>query len=334
MDTISVIVPVYNLENYIEKTVESILAETYPKLEVILVDDGSKDKSPEILDRLARKDERVRVIHKKNGGVTSARLCGIKAASGEWIGFVDGDDFIEPEMYAVLMENAQKYGADISHCGYQMVYPSRIDRYYGTGRLLEQDHFSGVRDILSGAFVEPCLCDKLFRRSLFKDILENDRMDLSIKNTEDLLMSFYLFRGAQKSVFLDECFYHYILRKGSAATSKLNEHKLKDPLKVLKLLRDEVQSEPELLRIVEGRITANLIGQATMSKGTQEDLVAPVRKEAQKELRGRLSRILKSGAGKKQKLFALWVSVWPASYSFVHRVYAKTTGLDKKYEVR
>ena len=98
-ENISVIVPVYNLESYIERCVHSILAQTHRDLEIILVDDGSTDSSPRILDALAQKDERIHVIHKQNGGVTSARLAGAASATGEWIGFVDGDDDCAPDRF-------------------------------------------------------------------------------------------------------------------------------------------------------------------------------------------------------------------------------------------
>ena len=170
---ISVIVPVYNIENYIEKTVESIRNQTYKNLEIILVDDGSSDNSGRILDEIAAKDSRIKVIHQENGGVTSARISGIKMATGEWIGFVDGDDFIEPDMYDVLLKNAIKHQADISHCGYQMVFQNRTDYYYNKGRIILQDKETGLKDLIEGKYVEPCLCNKLFRKSLFQNLKIN-----------------------------------------------------------------------------------------------------------------------------------------------------------------
>ena len=111
---ISVVVPAYNIAPYVEKSIASIIAQTYRNMEIIIVDDGSRDETGRILDDLAEKDSRIRVIHKENGGVTSARLRGIAEATGEWIGFVDGDDYIEPQMYERLLNNAFKYGAQIT----------------------------------------------------------------------------------------------------------------------------------------------------------------------------------------------------------------------------
>ena len=121
--------------NYIGRCLDSILAQTHKRIEIIIVDDGSTDGTGIIIDQYASIDQRIIPIHKENGGVTSARIDGIKKASGEYLGFVDGDDYIEPEMFEKLLDNAIKYDADISHCGYQMVFPGRVEYYYNTGRI-------------------------------------------------------------------------------------------------------------------------------------------------------------------------------------------------------
>ena len=260
---ISVIVPVYKVEAYLDKCVQSIVDQTYENLEIVVVNDGSRDNTADVIDSYAARDSRIKAIHKENGGVTSARLRGVAEATGTYIGFVDGDDFIEPQMYARLLENLQANGADISHCGYQMVFPSRVDYYYNTGRLVLQDGAQGCTDLLDGRFVEPALVNKLFRRELFSGLAE--WMDKSIRINEDLLMNFYLFRQADMAVFEDFCPYHYILRKGSAAVSKLNEHKLADPIKVQHIMEKETQNEQEWNHIIQGRLAYMLIGNATLA---------------------------------------------------------------------
>ena len=146
-DKISIIIPAFNIQDYLGNTLDSVLAQSYDNLEIIVVNDGSKDNTGSILDDYAQKDSRIKAIYQENSGVTSARLCGIQAASGAYIGFVDGDDFIEPQMYMRLMENAKRFDADISHCGYQMVFPAgRIDYYYNTGRIVKQEVKQGCTD--------------------------------------------------------------------------------------------------------------------------------------------------------------------------------------------
>lgn len=331
---ISVIVPAYNIEKYIENSIESIVKQTYSDIEIIVVDDGSIDKTPMILDELAKKYVSIKAIHKENGGVTSARLQGVTEASGDWIGFADGDDYIEPDMYERLMNNALKHDADISHCGYQMVFPSgRIDYYYNTGKIVLQDKLDGLKDLLSGEFVEPGLGNKLYRKTMFEPLVKNNVMDMSIKNNEDLLMNYYLFSQANNSIYEDFCPYHYVLRKGSAATSRLNEHKLKDPLKVLDVIQESI-GDTQLKAVMENRYVRQLITVSILPLRTQKELVAPYRKEIRKRLRKRLTKVLSSkDINSKLKGMALWVSLCPMSYYLVHRIYEKLTGLDKKYSL-
>lgn len=332
-DLISVIIPAYNIENYLGKTLDSVLAQTYDHLEILVVNDGSKDGTAAVMEEYARKDSRIRAIHKENGGVTSARLRGVAEATGQWIGFVDGDDFVEPDMYARLMKNARDHDAAISHCGYKMMFPNgRIDYYYNTGRLVPQPEGQGCTDLLDGGFVEPGLVNKLYRRELFEGLAE--RMDCTIRTNEDLLMNYYLFRQAETTVFEDVCPYHYVLRRGSAATSGLNAYKLKDPLKVQHILLEETRDHPKQNAIVERRLMYQLVASATIPIGGQKALIKPFRREARKELRRRLGPALKGSAcGSKLKMMVLWAGIWPGSYCAVHKIYGRISGVDRKFAV-
>lgn len=241
-DRISVIVPVYNVATDLPRCLDSILAQTCSDIEIVAVDDGSPDHSGEILDCYASKHPNIRVIHKENGGVTSARLRGIQVATGEWIGFIDGDDEIEPDMYARLLKNAVEYDADISHCGYQMVFSDgRVNYFHNSGIIREQDSHTAIRDLLEGTLVEPGLWNKLYRRELFQGL--SRRMDPTIRINEDLLMNYYLFSASEKAVFEDWCPYHYIVREGSASRAKMNEHKIYDPIKVKKIILEDCGTE-------------------------------------------------------------------------------------------
>lgn len=332
---VSIIVPAYNLENHIGCCIESILNQTYKKLQVIIVDDGSMDKTTSIINEYAKKDKRIVPIYKENGGVSSARMAGIVVASGDYIGFVDGDDCVEPEMFECLLNNAVRYQADISHCGYKRVFPDgHVDYYYNTGRIIKQNQKTGLKDLLSGVFVEPGLWNKLYKKELLHNLVYSNVMDTKIKINEDLLMNYYLFQQAKNSIYQDICPYCYILRKNSASTSKLNEHKLKDPIKVLRILYEENYNNPELRNIVENRLIHNLINVAVMPLRNQKELIFSYRKTIRTELRGRVPKILVSnGYGARLKAQALWAAVWPMSYYLVHFVYSRLKGLDKKYDV-
>ncbi|MBO7334370.1 MAG: glycosyltransferase, partial [Lachnospiraceae bacterium] len=118
MELISVIVPVFEVEKYLKECIESILNQTYTNLEIILVDDGSPDKCGEICEEYAKTDNRIIVIHHENKGLSSARNRGLDIATGDYIGFVDSDDKIAPDMFEILLNNLKQYDADISICGF------------------------------------------------------------------------------------------------------------------------------------------------------------------------------------------------------------------------
>ncbi len=241
---ISIIVPVYNIVPYLERCVRSIQNQSYSNLEIILVDNGSTDGSYELVDSLAAEDCRIVPIHEESQGVTHARLTGVSCANGEWIGFVDGDDLIEPDMFERLLKNAEQYNSQISHCGYQMVFDDgRLNYLYNTGCIVQQDTLTGLKDLLDGSYIEPGLWNKLFHKTLFHSLLQGDTMDLSIKNNEDLLMNFILFSNAEKSFYEDFCPYHYVVRQSSASRRELNANKIYDPIKVKKCIVELAPTE-------------------------------------------------------------------------------------------
>ena len=254
-DRISVVVPAYNLAQWLPRCLDSILNQTHGNLEVIVVDDGSRDDTHRVALEYARKDSRVKAISKENGGVTSARLRGVQEATGKWIGFVDGDDVLEPDMYARLLWNAHAHDADISHCGYQRNFSSgSVEYHYNSGQIRIQDRITGLRDLLEERLIEPGLCSKLYKAELLQGLEE--KMDLTIKNNEDMLMNYYLFSEASKSVYEDICPYHYMIREDSASHRKLSEHRIYDPVrvreKILELAQPELKADAQqaLLRVL------------------------------------------------------------------------------------
>lgn len=272
LDKISVIVPAYNLAPWLGRCLDSILAQTHENIELIVVDDGSQDETWSVIEAYARKDSRIKAIHQENGGVTSARLRGIAEAAGDWIGFVDGDDIVEPQMYARLLENAKTHGADISHCSYRRDYADgRVEYQSNSGEIIEWDRVSGLRELLEERRFEPGLCSKLFRRELFCGLAE--KMDCSIKNNEDMLMNYFLFCNAKSSVYEAVCPYHYIMRDGSASHRKLSEHRIYDPIRVREIILDDCGPELKddarqaLLRVLL-YVYALLVVEKEMDTGT------------------------------------------------------------------
>lgn len=318
-EKISVIVPVYNIAEYLARCLDSILNQTYRNLEIIVVNDGSTDRSAEILNDYACRYPKIKVIHKDNGGVTSARLCGVAHADGEWIGFVDGDDKIDGDMYERLIENAHTHDAQISHCGYQMHFDDgRIHYFYNTGLLVNQDKTTALQELLSGERIEPGLWNKLFHKSLFHSSL-HDRMLPDIRINEDLLMNYYLFSAAEITVYEDRCPYHYMIRSTSASRAKLNENKLYDPIRV----REQIRAHcPEALRddAERGYIHAclnacNAIAAAGFSR-YQKELLS-VRTRLKNETPN--IRLLRA----KRRMMVYGVLYMPRIYSVLYFIYTK-----------
>lgn len=325
-ELISIIVPAFNIENYIERCIKSILDQTYTYIEVIVVDDGSVDNTAAIIDRIAEYDKRVKVIHKQNGGVSRARMDGIRKASGEWIGFVDGDDFIEPNMFERLVQNAITYHADISQCGYQMIFPDgHIDYYYNTNCVEKQDRTTALQELLSGARIEPGLWNKLFHKKLFRSLLQEDLLG-NIEINEDLLMNYWLFKDADSIIYEDICPYHYILRRGSAATSKKKNH-ITDPLLVMNIIKNDLQGNRLLYPTAYSRYLRILIGVSTQNQWKEEGQEA--RKQLKQEIRlGELSNC----NSRKLQLMALGTAYFLPVYRIIRKIYDKLTGISKKYD--
>lgn len=330
---ISIIIPAYNIEGYISACLDSVLSQTYSNLELIVVDDGSSDRTSIILDDYSNRDNRIRLIHQENQGVTAARLRGIIEATGEWVGFVDGDDFVEPRMFEHLLKNAVEYKADISHCGYQMVFPDRVDYYNNTGELRVQETQTALVGLMNGS-IEPGLWNKLFIKRLFAPILSDNLIDTTIRINEDLLMNFFLFRGATVSVFEDICPYHYQIRRNSAATSKINSSKLRDPIKVRRILLAETEKDTILHPICMSQYVRALIRTATRAYHQKDDIINQCIQEARRELRVRQREIwTMQDVSLLLKMLAGWASFSPNSYRAVHTFYGEITGSRHKYDI-
>ena len=184
---VSVVVPVYNVEPYLSQCIESLIRQTYPNIEIILVDDGSSDSCPDICDKYALTDQRVKVIHQKNAGVSAARNAGLRLASGKYIGFVDPDDWVQPDMYASMLDAMQQAQADIAICGYEYFdesgkkddircYQRREDEIISQKEVMKR--FSDMPPT-----VRHVVWNKIFKRSLLKD----QQFKEGLHSSEDVL---------------------------------------------------------------------------------------------------------------------------------------------------
>lgn len=167
---ISIIIPVYNVKPYLKKCVDSVIAQTYRNIEIILVDDGSKDGSGDLCDELREIDSRITIYHKENGGLSSARNYGIERASGEYIGLVDSDDYIESDMYETLLRLAKNNDADMSMCAMCDVYGDRKCRVETVVEEKTVSREEAIKMVLVGEVVSVSAVNKLYKRSLFDNI--------------------------------------------------------------------------------------------------------------------------------------------------------------------
>lgn len=214
-DRISVIVPVYNVESFLARCIESIICQTYQNLEIILVDDGSDDGCSEICDSYAEKDARIRVVHKKNGGLSDARNIGIQFATGEYIGYVDSDDWIQETMYEKLYQSISKENADIAVCGYYISDGKNATTAFQSHDLVVFNKEAALEELCKNTRILSHAWDKLYKRS----VLENKYFPKG-KYYEDIYIMHKVFLEADKIVFLDEPLYYYFQRAGSIVSNK------------------------------------------------------------------------------------------------------------------
>ena len=201
---ISVIIPVYKAETYLHRCVDSILTQTFQNFEVLLIDDGSPDKSGEICDEYAKKDNRVRVFHKKNGGVSSARQYGINNAFGEYTIHADPDDWVEPTMLKELYSKAKEENADMVICDFYAEYINKQIYIKQKPTVLDSETvFSELFQHLHGS-----CCNKLIRRSCYQTA--NVSYDLDLSFCEDLVFCLRLLLNSIKITYLNKAFYHYV----------------------------------------------------------------------------------------------------------------------------
>ena len=218
---VSVIVPVYNIESYVGKCIESIIAQTYENLEIILVDDGSTDNSGQICDNYAKMDSRIKVIHKVNGGLVSARKAGILEASGDYAAYVDGDDWIEKDMYECLL--SQIGDADVIVSGVARDYEAETHSICEKNKL-RSGIYEGISlqkiyrsMIYTGQFFERGISQTIWKALYKKELLLDNQMRVpnEIRVGEDAACIYPVLLNADKIVLTDKVFYHYVMRADS-----------------------------------------------------------------------------------------------------------------------
>lgn len=247
MKRISIIVPVYNTKNELTRCLKSIVNQTYSNIEIICIDDGSTDGSEQIVDKFASQDKRIRAIHKRNGGESSARNVGLRMATGQYIAFCDGDDWLEPEMYEVLVETLEKKKVDIVAASWYKEFPL-LSREI-TNELPVRDSVFEQEELLKYLYMRDSyrgfayIWDKLYTREVLRDkqgnlLLFNEELKLG----GDILYLAEVALNTRRAKYVDRAFYHYVQRAGSGCHTK-DVEKLRDSLKAYEIVIQRFEEE-------------------------------------------------------------------------------------------
>ncbi len=216
---ISVIIPVYKVEKFLDQCIKSVVEQLYTNLEIILVDDGSPDKCPIMCDMWAKRDKRIKVIHKSNGGLSDARNAGIQIAKGDYISFIDSDDWIAPNMYQIMIDTIQKENADICACGIIVSYsegekPLNLPSIIGDSEMVLESIYNDTQYPVAA-------WNKLYQRKCW----ENLRFPVG-KICEDAFTTYLLVAHAKKIVQIREPLYYYRIRSNSIMTSAFSHKRM------------------------------------------------------------------------------------------------------------
>lgn len=249
---LSVIVPVYNTEIYLERCIDSIISQTYKNLEIILVDDGSTDRSGIICDEYKQKDERIRVVHQKNAGPSAARNCGLDIARGKYIGFVDSDDYIAADMYENL-QRCMKAGIDITCCGTISIRKSKSIVCCKMNRQRIFNTEEAIFELLKGDFISFAVWDKLFRKS----VIGNSRFPQK-RLCEDLPFTYQVIKKSKKVIHIGNTEYFYCYRENSRSKSDFSLKRLDYIFFTRDIYRDVNRMFPQLSKIAEYRYFINM----------------------------------------------------------------------------
>lgn len=238
---ISIIVPVYKVEKYIENCIKSLINQTYKNLEIILIDDGSPDRSGEICDKYASLDNRIKVFHFENGGVSAARNKGVEYAKGDYIGFVDSDDWVDHDMYETLFRLINEYTADIAICGYREIYPDKVEEMSNKDIKVMNNLEALELNILNDIDYQICTApwNKLYKKEIVKNIKFPEG-----KVYEDIIFTTKALIESNKCVYQGISKYNYLAeRTGSTMNMGFNSRSITDELPLLwdriNLLKDK-----------------------------------------------------------------------------------------------
>lgn len=314
MAEITIVVPVYNVEKYVAKCIDSILAQTFQDLEILLVNDGSTDNSAEICEKYAKKDSRIKVIHQKNQGLSAARNTGIEHASGKYIGFIDSDDYIEKDMYETLYQQMVENHADISVCGIYNEYVDVIKRSYPKDEFIVATQKEAIKMVLEAKKLTVSAVNKLYKTEIFSEL----KYPVG-KLCEDAHVILEIFLRADTITVSTVPKYHYVHRANSITTKPFCRADL-SMLEAYENNKKIIEKHyPDLLEVAQFRCFFSyfyVLDKMAVSKDFKD-------KEARKQLIGLVRKNIKQiranqYVGRNRKIAAMGLLVHPFIYnSFV-----------------
>jgi glycosyltransferase involved in cell wall biosynthesis len=317
---VSIIVPVYNVESYLLRCIDSMINQTYKNLEIILVNDGSSDNSGMICDEYAVKDDRIKVFHQKNSGVSAARNLGLKMATGEYVGFVDSDDWLDHDMFAYLVQLANENMSDIAVCGYYVnndmnpslnldAPPQILFQENAIERCLDINYFS----------IGASLWNKIFKIKLIRD--NNITLDESLVIGEDMLFLCSIILQSEKIIYSQVPKYHYAVNDTGAINMKFHSKKasvLDAHSKLEALVSPKFPQLGSLIRKRSAINSYNLLLQAMGSSFQDLSVIHRFQKDIKREF---LYVLTYRGMSLKNRMLIPMITMYPGIYRFLRSVY-------------
>ena len=327
-ELISVIVPVYNVEKYVEKCINSIMRQTYKNLEIMIVNDGATDNSRLVCEALAKKDKRIRLINKENGGLSDARNVGIDNANGKYISFIDSDDYVEENYVELLYNTIKQYDADVSIASHKVIYEKNIiDK--STGKKFCATSKEILEMLLYDNGIDTSAWGKLYKRELFKDIkFPKGRL------FEDSATIYKLIDKSEKIAVYSKPVYNYIIRNDSISNEKFSERKL-DLITSTKEMTEYIRKKyPELNKACNRRLMY-----AYLSTLTQLAKSKVKNKKIQNELMGSIcknrSEVLKDkNIPNRDKIGLISTILGFYCFKYIWKIYSIFTGRSNKSKVK
>jgi glycosyltransferase involved in cell wall biosynthesis len=321
MKLLSIIVPIYNKEAYIDLCIQSILKQTFKDFELLLINDGSTDACAARCQHYAELDERVTVVYQENQGVSAARNIGLQLAQGSYIGFVDCDDTLEPDMYEVLLATAKQYASDITICGVRKIFQDKIELQYGSLNIIEYNRADAVAGLLQKDFPRS-VYDKVYKAEIAKSIAFEGHI------YEDTFYNFLAMSKAEKVVFNDRVKYNYTVRDNSVSMEKFSKKYL-DSTDFSKRIVDVCRREmPDLIIKAQYFDLITNLSLVNLLLVDQKDSYPLEYKSIVDYLQGYLLYVRENPVKRKHKYAIYMLGLNPFIYEIFMKIYCKITDAD------